>query len=635
MTPLEVLQFYWGYDHFRPLQEDIIQSVLDGKDTLALLPTGGGKSICFQVPALVQDGMCLVVSPLIALMKDQVENLKKREIAAEAIYSGMHYRDIDRILDNAAYGGMKFLYVSPERLTTELMQERLKKMPVKLLAIDEAHCVSQWGYDFRPPYLQIAETRELLPHVPVLALTATATPLVVKDIQEKLGFKNGRVLQKSFTRENLAYVVLQEEGKEKKLVDILQKTRGSAVVYVRSRRRTKEIATWLRKHRISADYYHAGLLQDTRTAKQEAWMNNQIRVIVSTNAFGMGIDKADVRTVVHLDLPDSLEAYFQEAGRAGRDGKKAFAVMLYNQSDRHRLERNFEIAFPSMAELRQVYRALGSYFQLAVGGGQGDSFNFDLVDFAKNFQLDVVKTFSCLQMLEQAGWILLTDAVFVPSSLRIKVSKDELYDYQLRNPKMEKILKTILRTYQGAMQYDIHLREKQLARFLAMPQHQLSQALGHLQKAGIINYSPQREDPQLIFLQERVDADNLAIDQALYNFRKQRHRERIQKAIQYAETPVCRSQQLLTYFGEAEATSCGICDVCLGRTKAEVSTDEFERYKSKIQLLLRREPLKLSQLLESFPPKRENQVLRSLEFLLDEGYLEKQGEQFIWKSEEE
>ncbi|PHN05395.1 recombinase RecQ [Flavilitoribacter nigricans DSM 23189 = NBRC 102662] len=632
MTPLEVLQLYWGYDSFRPLQEDIIQSVLDGQDTLALLPTGGGKSICFQVPALVQDGMCLVVSPLIALMKDQVENLKKREIAAEAIYSGMHYRDIDRILDNAVYGGVKFLYVSPERLTTEIMQERLKKMPVRLLAIDEAHCVSQWGYDFRPPYLQIAETRELLSDkVPVLALTATATPPVVKDIQEKLAFKKGRVLQKSFARENLAYVVLQEEGKEKKLVEILQKTPGTAVVYVRSRRRTKELATWLRKHRIHADYYHAGLLQDTRTAKQEAWMNNKIRVMVSTNAFGMGIDKADVRTVVHLDLPDSLEAYFQEAGRAGRDGKKAFAVLLYNQSDRHRLERHFETAFPEMSELRRVYRALGSYFQLAVGGGQGDSFNFDIVDFARTYQLDLMITYSCLQMLEQAGWILLTDAVFVPSSLRIKVSKDELYDYQLRNPKMERILKTILRTYQGAMQYDIHLREKQLARFLAMPQQQLQQALGHLQKAGIINYSPQREDPQLIFLQERVDADNLAIDQALYNFRKQRHRDRIQSAIRYAETPVCRSQQLLAYFGEEDAPKCGKCDVCLGRTKAEVSTDDFERYKEKIQRLLKREQLSMSQLIESFPPKRENQVLRSLEYLLDEGFVEKVGELIRWK----
>lgn len=632
MTPLEVLQFYWGYDHFRPLQEDIIQSVLDGQDTLALLPTGGGKSICFQVPALVQDGLCLVISPLIALMKDQVENLKKREIAAEAIYSGMHYRDIDRILDNAVYGGLKFLYVSPERLTTELMQERLKKMPVSLLAVDEAHCVSQWGYDFRPPYLQIAETRELIPDVPVLALTATATPPVVKDIQEKLAFKKGRVWQKSFARENLAYVVLQEEGKEKKLVEILQKTRGSAVVYVRSRRRTKELATWLHKHRIHADYYHAGLLQDTRTAKQDAWMNNKIRVMVSTNAFGMGIDKADVRTVVHMDLPDSLEAYFQEAGRAGRDGKKSFAVLLYNQSDRHKLERNFENAFPDMTELRRVYRALGSYFQLAVGGGQGDSYNFDIVDFARTYQLDIVKTYSCLQMLEQAGWILLTDAVFVPSSLRIKVSKDELYDYQLRNPKMERVLKTILRTYQGAMQYDIHLREKQLARFLAMPQQQLQNALEHLQKAGIINYSPQREDPQLIFLQERVDADNLAIDQALYHFRKKRQGERIQATIRYAETAVCRSQQLLAYFGEEDAPKCGVCDVCLGRTKAEVSTDEFERYKEKIHRLLRKESLSMAQLLESFPSKRENQVLRSLEFLLDEGFVEKEGERLRWKA---
>lgn len=630
MTPQDILQMYWGYDAFRPLQEDIIQSALDGRDTLALMPTGGGKSICFQVPALVQDGMCLVISPLIALMKDQVEQLKQREISAEAIYSGMHYKDIDRIIDNAVYGGLKFLYISPERLRTDILQERIQKMPLNLLAVDEAHCVSQWGYDFRPPYLEIAETRELIPKVPVMALTATATPPVVKDIQEKLAFRKGQVFQKSFGRKNLAYVVLHEEGKERKLVDILQKTKGTAIVYVRNRKRTKELAHWLRRHQIAADYYHAGLHQDARSAKQDAWKNNQLRVIVSTNAFGMGIDKADVRTVVHMNLPDSLEAYFQEAGRAGRDGEKSFAVLLYNESDRRSLERQYSVSFPDMSELRQVYRALGSYFQLAVGGGLGDSYNFDLVDFARNFQLDVVKTYNCLQVLEQAGWIMLTDAVFIPSTLRIKVSKDELYDYQLRNPKMDRILKTILRTYQGAFQHDIKIREKQLARFLALPLQQLRSALYHLQKAGIINYSPQRENPQLIFLHERVDADNLTIDQQLYNFRKKRFYERIQQSIRYAEMAVCRSKQLLAYFGEEDAPQCGICDVCLGRTKAEVNTEDFERYKEKIHKLLRKEKLSIAQLLASFPPKREDQVLRSLEYLLSEGFIEQVGEEMQW-----
>ena len=634
MTPLEILQLYWGYSSFRPLQETIIQSALDGQDTLALLPTGGGKSICFQVPTLVQEGMCLVISPLIALMKDQVENLKKREIAAEAIYSGMHYRDIDRILDNAVYGGIRFLYISPERLTTDILQERIKKMPLKLLAVDEAHCVSQWGYDFRPPYLQIAETRKLIPDVPVMALTATATPEVVKDIQEKLGFRKEHVLQKSFARENLAYVVLEEEGKEKKLVEIIQKTKGSAIVYVRSRRRTKELSNWLRRHRIHADFYHAGLDQDARTAKQDAWMENKLRVIVSTNAFGMGIDKADVRTVVHMDLPDSLEAYFQEAGRAGRDGQKSFAVLLYNQNDRRTLERNYETAFPKMSELRQIYRALGSYFQLAVGGGFGESYNFDLIEFSKTYQFEVLKTHACLQMLEQEGWIMLTDSVFIPSSLRIKVSKDELYDFLLRHPKMERIIKTILRTYQGAFQHDIRMREKRLARFLGIPRQELQKALERLQQASIIDYSPQREDPQLIFLHERVDADNLTIDQALYNFRKKRYQERIRQAIAYAEKVTCRSQQLLAYFGEEDSEKCGVCDVCLGRTSAEVSTEDFERYKSKIQTLLKRENLSLAQLVASFPPKRENQVLLSLEYLLDEGFIEKIGEEMRWQDKE-
>jgi len=629
-APIDILRNYWGYDSFRPLQEEIIESVLAGRDTLALMPTGGGKSICFQVPALAQEGICIVISPLIALMKDQVQQLQNRNIAAVAVYSGMRYRDIDRLLDNCVYGNTKLLYLSPERLSTELARERIKRMNVSLIAVDEAHCISQWGYDFRPAYLEIAEAREWLPGVPVLALTATATPEVVTDIQDKLEFRAPNVLQKSFARPNLAYVVLNEEGKEEKLVDILRKVPGSGIVYVRSRRKTKEIAIMLRRRGIRADFYHAGLSPQERTEKQDAWVGNKTRIIVSTNAFGMGIDKPDVRTVVHLELPDSLEAYFQEAGRAGRDGKKAYATLLYNDYDRRNLERRFELSYPAMSEIGRVYRALGSYYQLATGSGRGQSFNFDIVDFTQNFQLDIVPTFNALKILEQAGWIALSDAVFQPASLRIKVSKDELYDYQLRNPRMDKVLKAVLRTYHGAFSNYLNLREAQLARFLKISDAELRQSFLKMKQDNIIDYQPQSDEPQLIFLQERADPDNLAIDQQLYIFRKNRHLERIKAAIHYAETPLCRSQQLLSYFGENDAPACGICDVCTGRNKAKLNREDFEKLKCKIEMVLRREPLPLKEVVESFSPKWRERVIETLEYLLDEGVVRKEEDRLYW-----
>ncbi|MEN0002693.1 MAG: ATP-dependent DNA helicase RecQ [Bacteroidota bacterium] len=630
-TPLEILQQYWGYDSFRSLQLEVIESVLAGKDTLALMPTGGGKSICYQVPSLCQEGICLVISPLIALMKDQVEHLKKRGILAEAIYSGMHYQEIDRILDNCIHGNTKFLYVSPERLETELAIARIKQMNVNLVAIDEAHCISQWGYDFRPPYLQIANIREWLPKVPFLALTATATDPVVKDIQEKLAFKKENVFQKSFARQNLAYVVLHEEDKEGKLLEILQKVKGTGIVYARNRRRTKELAWYLRQRNISADFYHAGLSTDLRSKKQDAWINNKSRIIVCTNAFGMGIDKPDVRVVVHLDLPDSLEAYFQEAGRAGRDGQKSFAILLYQANDKQRLEYQFKLSFPAMEDLRRVYRALGSYLQLAVGSGQHQSFDFNLVQFAQAFQLKPTLVLSSLKILEQEGWLSLNDAVYIPSSLRIRVSKDELYDYQLRHPKLEVVLKTILRTYQGAFNNFIRIREKQLAKFLRIPIQELRQALLKLHRDKIVQYHPQRDEPQLVFLRERVDADNLTIDQQRYNFLKNRHFERMQKSIEYVEQASCRHQQLLRYFGETTTKKCGTCDVCLGRTKAKLSPDDFKRYQQKIQRLLQKEQLSMQELVESFSPKREAQVMQALEYLVDEGKVEVEDGKLIWR----
>ncbi|MEL6717092.1 MAG: RecQ family ATP-dependent DNA helicase [Bacteroidota bacterium] len=629
--PLNILKQYWGYDSFRSPQEEIIQSVLDGHDTLALMPTGGGKSICFQVPTLCKEGICIVVSPLIALMKDQVAQLKKWKIAAEAIYSGMHYSQIDRILDNCVYGNTKFLYLSPERLTTDIAKARIAKMKVNLWAVDEAHCISQWGYDFRPPYLQIAEVRELHPKVPVLALTATATDTVERDIQDKLAFENQQVFRNSFARENLAYVVLQEENKEKKLLEIVKNVKGSGVVYVRNRRKTKELALALQKRGVSADFYHAGLDAEERSRKQDNWINNKTRIIVSTNAFGMGIDKSNVRSVVHMDLPDSLEAYFQEAGRGGRDGKKAYAVLLYNQTDKYRLEQSLEQSFPSMKTIRQVYRALGSYYQLAVGGGENKSYDFEIIPFAQIYKLKPVDVFNSLKVLEQAEWLLLSEAIYTPSQFMIKVSKEDLYAYQIQNARFDKILKVILRSTHGAFGNYVKIKEHQLAQALGIDRNELSKALNQMRKDQIIEYLPQKDKPQLTFLMERVDADNLTIDRAVYNFRKEQHRIRIEKAIEYAERLQCRSQQLLSYFDEEDAPECGICDVCLGRHEASVTKDEKESYQLKIKTLLEKESLSLHQLIDSFTPKRRQQVITVIEHLLDENILDKEGEQIVWK----
>jgi ATP-dependent DNA helicase RecQ len=630
--PLDILKKYWGYDAFRPLQEDIIQSVLAGNDTLALMPTGGGKSLCFQVPALVKEGICLVVSPLIALMKDQVSNLQKRNIPAAAIYSGMHYKEIDRILDNAAYGGLKFLYLSPERLATEMARERIKRMNVNLLAVDEAHCISQWGYDFRPPYLQIAEVRDFLPETSILALTATATSEVINDIQEKLHFRNKNVLRKSFARTNLAYVVLPEENKQQKLLEIVRNVKGSGVVYVRNRKLTKDVAQFLLANQVSADYYHAGLPGDQRSQKQESWIEGKSRIMVCTNAFGMGIDKPDVRSVVHLDLPESLEAYFQEAGRAGRDGKKSYAVLLYSGLDKATLERNLELTFPPVSEVQRVYRALGSYFQLAVGGGEFQSYDFDIAVFCKNFKLDVLLTYSCLKILEQAGWLVLTEAVFLPSTFMVLVSREQLYDFQLRNPRLDLVIKTLLRLTEGAFQHYCHINEQAVARLLKTSLNEVLPALQQLHKEGIIDYRPAKDAPQLMFTKERVEAENLMIDMGLYNFRKERYAFRIQKAIAYATTPRCRSQQLLEYFDE-KSEPCGICDVCLGRTKSELSTEDYERYKQKIKQLLVKERLSERQLLEAFSANRHPNVLRALGFLLDEGLVTSEKGLLRWKAE--
>ncbi|THH41530.1 RecQ family ATP-dependent DNA helicase [Neolewinella litorea] len=625
-TPKEILKRYWGYPAFRPLQAEIIDSVLKGQDTLALLPTGGGKSICFQVPGLVLEGVTLVVSPLIALMKDQVRQLRDRGIVADAVYSGMRNSDIDRILDNAVYGNTKFLYLSPERLLTDLARERIRRMPVGLVAVDEAHCISQWGYDFRPPYLRIAELRELHPDVPFIAVTATATPAVVDDIREKLEFgPKSDVFQQSFARENLAYVVRRPPGKEQQLVEVLRGVAGTSIVYVRSRGLTKEIAHKLSRRGIPAAAYHAGLESEEKDQRQQQWIDGQLRVIVATNAFGMGIDKPDVRTVIHYGPPDSPEAYFQEAGRGGRDGQPAFGVMLYHSSDGERLIRNWEASYPPIPEIKRMYRALGSYLQLAVGGGQGEAYQFDLASFAQRFGFDVRQAYSGIKALEQAGYILLTDDLHQPAQLQFMVSKERLYDYQIKHPQTHKLVKAILRTSQGAFLNPVQLREGSLANFLNVTLEELHRILLKMKGEGVVDYIPERSGPQLVFVEERIDPDNLRIDERQYNFLKERARNRIDTMVAYCESDdLCRSQRLLHYFGESEAPECGVCDVC--RRRKVPLPDRRQVYAEVRAMLTRSSTLTVSELLRAYPTLTGPEVAAILQDLVNEGLLIKQAD---------
>jgi ATP-dependent DNA helicase RecQ len=633
-TPHEVLKKYWGYDEFRPLQLDIIQSVLAQRDTLALLPTGGGKSICFQVPALCQAGICIVVSPLIALMKDQVKNLVDRGIRAYALYSGMRLADMDRILDNCIHGKVDFLYLSPERLGTELAQARLRQMNVCMLAIDEAHCISQWGYDFRPAYLNIAEIRELLPKVPVVALTATATAAVVEDIQDKLAFaKNKQVFKKSFARPNLSYVVLYEENKRQKMLQILKRIAGSGVVYVQNRRETQEVAAYLCRQGIQADYYHAGRDNSTRENVQEAWINNKIRIIVATNAFGMGIDKPDVRVVIHLTLPDSLEAYFQEAGRGGRDGHKAYGILLYNQSDRIQQERNFQQAYPSLQEIRRVYQALGSYYQLAVGSAKGETFDLDVADFARTYNLPPRETLQALKNLMHEEYIYLSEQVFVPSSLQVIVQKEVLYDYIIKNKKLQQLVNVLFRSYQGAFSYPVHVREAELSRYLRITPAQLVTMLQTLERDALITYKPQKDAPQLTFLRERLPESDIIIDQKRYNFLKKRQEKRLEKSLHYAETLQCRQQLLLAYFDEMGAPACGSCDVCLGRHDRYVKHHEYFAIKNQLEYELKKSASPLRPLVDKFPENSQQKVIKAIEHLMDNGMIVQTGNsQLRWES---
>ena len=627
----QILIKYWGYSKFRPLQEDIIRSVMAGKDTLALMPTGGGKSITFQVPSMTQDGICIVITPLIALMKDQVENLQRKNIKAIAIYSGMTKNEIDIALDNCIYGNIKFLYISPERINTELFKVRVKYMKVNLIAIDEAHCISEWGYDFRPSYLKIADLRDLVPDVPFLALTATATHKVVEDIQEKLKFKEKNVLRKSFERKNLIYLVREVEDKKNYLIETLNKVRGSGIIYARNRKKTRETALMLQKEKISADYYHAGLKHEDRNTKQNNWKVGKTRVMVATNAFGMGIDKSDVRFVIHLDLPDSIESYFQEAGRAGRDEKNAYAVLLYNNSDKVKAEQRVDTNFPEIKEIRTIYQALGNFFRIAYGSGKNQSYDFIISDFAQKYNFSMLKIHSALKFLQREGYIEITDELYSSSKIHFLVGRDDLYKFQIANAQFDGFIKLILRAYTGLFSDYVNIDENSLSKRANINIENVYKYLNKLNNLGILNYIPKKNNPFIVFTEERLDDKSLHLSKENYNFRKKRFIERLNAVLHYASSNnKCRSQLLLSYFGESNPDRCGVCDVCTKRNELELSKYEFDLILEDIKNNLGQQTLPLDQLVSKLSFNKDKS-LKVIQWLIDNHKIIKaSGEQLSW-----
>ncbi len=613
MTPREILQHYWGYASFRPLQEEIISAVLSGKDTLAILPTGGGKSICFQVPAMAMDGLCLVISPLIALMQDQINQLEKKEIPAAGIYAGMPYAAVKSTLQKAASGDFTFLYVSPERLETRLFGEYLPYLPVKLIAVDEAHCISQWGYDFRPAYLTISDIRKQKPMVPVLALTASATAEVRQDIADKLRLKEPAVFRQSFERPNLSYSIFQVESRAARLVDILQKVPGTAIVYCKTRKKTKEFADLLEAHKINAACYHAGLKQDERKERQEKWIRNEIRVMVCTNAFGMGIDKPDVRLVVHTAPPDCLENYYQEAGRAGRDGKKAYAVLLYHPSDLADMDKLPEMRYPPMKIIRQIYQSLANYLQLPSGIGEDGSYAFDVQDFIKRFNLPLFQVIYSLQAMQQASILSYQEQIFLPSTIQFLTGKEELEAFESINPGAEPIIKTLLRTYGGIFDNPVAISEKQIAWLLKTDIELVKKSLKELHQNRIIQYDPKKETPQIRFLQNRVKADDLYIDAIAYLKRKNAYAERVKSMKAYIQEPVCRARYIGRYFGDEKIASCGICDLCLSQKKKELTTEEYKAISIALENILSVENRNLMELKELIPGISKEKIQKVLD----------------------
>lgn len=613
----KILKEYWGYSEFRPLQEDIIKSVFSGKDTLGLMPTGGGKSITFQVPALAMDGICLVITPLIALMKDQVDNLKEKGIKALSIYSGMSHNEIMITLDNAILGDYKFLYISPERLGTQLFQTKIRSMNVCLLAIDESHCISQWGYDFRPSYMNIADIRKELPDVPVLALTATATPEVTDDIQNILGFKEKNVFRKSFERKNLSYIVRESDNKTESLINILSKIKGSAIVYVRSRLRTKEIATELIQQGFSADFYHAGLNSDDKTRKQNAWKSNECRIIVSTNAFGMGIDKPDVRIVVHIDLPNSIEEYYQEAGRAGRDEQKAYAVILYSKTDSTKLKKRIDDEFPEREFVIRVYESLAYFFQIAEGFGLNSAYDFSLQQFCAIYKYPLIPTHNALKIIELAGYIEYTDETDNQSRVTFSIYRDELYKYEF-SEEYEHLINVVLRLYTGIFADYITINEGTIAFHLQKSRTEVYHMLKTLAKKRIIEYIPFKKTPFIIYKQPRISIKYLIIPQTVYELRKKRFEKRIKGITEYTErNDICRSRILLNYFGENKSKNCGQCDVCLAKSDTGLNNYKFNDISERIKQLITHKNYSIEEIVHRISEYKEEDIINTIRFHLD------------------
>ncbi|ANI89168.1 recombinase RecQ [Arachidicoccus ginsenosidimutans] len=586
-TPIDILKTYWGFSAFRGEQENIIRAVLQKKDVLALLPTGGGKSVCFQIPAMMSDGVCLIITPLIALMKDQAENLKNKGISACAIHSGLSNDEVSDELENAVRGDYKFLYISPERIDTSAFQRVVEVLNVNLIAVDEAHCISQWGYDFRPSYLRIVELKKYFPGVPMLALTASATPNVQKDIVEKLLFKNYEVFRSSFQRPNISYEVIFCDNKIDKLSKILLQQNGSAIVYCKTRRLTQDVSKLLRIKNIDADFYHAGLSQEIRDAKQQNWMQNKTRVIVCTNAFGMGIDKPDVRIVAHYDAPDCLENYYQEAGRAGRDGKAARAILLYQNRDIKDLKSLPDVRFPKFDEIKKAYQHLCDFLQIPIGIGEGNFYDFDFNTFIKNFKLDAVQTIYCIKALEQAGFISFNENIFLPSKVGFTIDKESLFDFENNYPAYEPLIKVLLRSYDSIFSYRVSVFEKQLARLLCISGEAVTQQLQALQRFGVLEYLPKKETPQIFFLTNRAPAEFLLFNHEDYLKRKKIFVNRVEKMLQYIHTNTCRSVFIAQYFGDENTQRCGVCDNCTESKNEKLSAKEFASITSEILHLLK------------------------------------------------
>ena len=617
----QILRQYWGYADFRGIQKDIIESIFAGRDTLGLMPTGGGKSITFQVPALALDGVCIVITPLIALMKDQVDHLQKLGIKAASIYSGMTRPEIIKVLENAIFGGVKILYVSPERLSSELFLAKLKHMKVSFITVDEAHCISQWGYDFRPSYLHISDIRKQKPDVAILALTATATPEVIDDIQSRLGFKEKNVFRMSFERKNLTYVVRLTSDKDQQLIHILNSVKGCAIVYVRSRKRTKEIAQMLKDNHIEATYYHAGLEHYTKDLRQKEWQNDETRVMVATNAFGMGIDKPNVRIVVHIDCPDSIEAYFQEAGRAGRDGKRAYAVLLYNEGDSRKLHKRITDNFPEKEYIRKVYESLAYFYQIGVGSGIGHTFAFDLGKFCHNFGLSMILVDSSLRILERAGYIVYENDPKSSAKLMFLLSRNQLYILENLTTNEDKIITTLLRLYGGLFNDYTYIDEGLIAQKSGLTPEQVYLILKNLSMKRILHFIPQRKMPYISYTKSRDDGERIIISNNVYEDRKLEFEKRIGAIIGYAQNDsVCRSRQLLRYFGETNSNDCGLCDVCLEHNTDQASEDRISLPKQRIQELLKDgKKHHITELNEMNIPDR--QLDEALEFLINEEYI--------------